>query len=127
MPDFDRIETTGSIWYFVGDLYLRMPRQEGPRVDESGLPRPEWGGPSSGPARDGVWHRYHNTLNVLDDDNLVRLIIEYDDAECAIATHCEQRHFIRTGPILSPPIDPKEVSLTWIEHELDYIKRKEQN
>lgn len=100
-----RVETTGSWWVFTDELYLRLPKQEGPRIDWDGIPRPEWG-QTPGPALDGVWHKlvsweYEPLLG-----GGFRLRIHYDDAEC-IKESCAKWHWIETGEVLSPI--PEEV------------------
>lgn len=120
-----RVVTTGSVWLFTDDRYCRFPRQEGPRVDANGLAHPEWGN-RAGPAQDAVWHRYHRSLFVKDSNDDVLMVIEYDDHEC-VQEQCARHHYIITGPVLEPIVDPDTVEMSLLEFRLDYAKRRQES
>lgn len=122
-----RIVTTGSVWIFAEGIYCRFPKQEGPRIDSEGRPRPDWGaGP--GAIQDFVWHPYIQALFVRDASyGDVRMVIEYPDIECASPERCTNGHFILTGPVLEPIIDPTSVEMSELEHRVDYFRRRDAN
>lgn len=124
MEGITRIVTTGSIWIIAGSLYSRMPRQEGPRLDSEGRPHPEWGaGP--GAIQDGVWHPLER-VGFYTDGDTVRMALEYPASNCTAELQnkrCSNRHYILTGPVLEPALDPAMIEHSVTDHEIDYFTR----